>query len=101
MPSRSLVYNNLYEEIILYLKEENIDFELIKEKEEEFIKTIKKEIIDTINKIKNKDKIDEDIRDYRFYDKIKKQFIGFNSKIIPGEIVREELNEIAKNDIFS
>jgi hypothetical protein len=118
MPSRSLLYKNLYEEIKIFLKDENnINFEEIKQKEEEYIIKIKKEINKSINKAKNIDINNDDleIRDdkndkdniYKIYserrkggfinyDKRIKNFLGFNSNIIPGEIVREEIRQIAK-----
>jgi hypothetical protein len=61
MPSRSLLYKNLYEEIKIFLKDEsNINFEEIKQKEEEYIIKIKKEINKSINKAKNIDKNNDD-----------------------------------------
>ena len=123
MPSRSLLYKNLYEEIISYLKEDiNFNYEELKEKEEKFVKNIEKEINISIEKAKKKDKkrkqreeyshhyYDDDDNDdddeieensapileqFKCPDKQIKEFIGFVSDIIPGEIVREELVEIA------
>ena len=122
MPARSLFYKNLYEEIMAYLNDEkSLNFEKIKEKEEMFIKNIEKEIKKAIEKAKKKDKEgdesqygyyrnnfddddDEDENDdcpptggkpFNCYSKKMKDFIGFNSDIIAGEIIREEISEIA------
>ena len=112
MPARTLSYNNLYEEIKEYLKED-INFENFKEKEEIYIKNIQKQINKTIEKAqkaKNKysyraymysDDDDEDddappgIEEIKCPDKRIAKLIGFISDIIPGEIVREEISEIA------
>ena len=111
MPSRSLFYKNLYEEIKYFLKEDkSINFEKIKEKEEEYINKINKELKKSIKKsIQNENKDIADYKDkfdkvekriYQIYssrrkgkfeiksfDKIRKNFIGFNSDIIPGEVI--------------
>ena len=121
MPSRSLFYKNLYEEIKYFLKEDkSINFEKIKEKEEEYINKINKELKKSIqNENKDisdyKDKFDKvKKRIYQIYssrrkgefeiksfDKIIKNFIGFNSDIIPGEVVREEIQQLAKTSSYS
>jgi len=104
MPSRNLLYNNLYEEMIFILKDEKIfDLEEIKIKEKNFIKRIENEIENSIKTFKIKDKeikrkinmyYDDD--DHFEYMNNMDNFIGFKSDIIPGEIVREEISEIAK-----
>ena len=125
MPARSLLYKNLYEEIMLYLKEDkSLNLEKFKEKEQKFIKNIEKEIEISIEKAKKKSKkssseysynFDEDRNDnddeedlyrndppiseeFKCFDKNIKKFIGFNSDIIPGEIVREEIVQIATSN---
>jgi len=121
-PARSLLYKNLYEEIITYLKDDkSLNFEKIKEKEQKYIENIEKEIKKNIEKAKKKDKEKEDEESaYHYYrtnfdddedengdcpptgqnsfncfSKKMKDFIGFNSDIIAGEVVREEILEIA------
>ena len=99
MPSRSLLYKNLYEEIKIFLKNENsIDFDEVKEKEEDYIKKIEKEINKSINKAKNKDELnnnenndlknDDDDKDedkdnmYKIYSKRRKGEIRCHNKTI-------------------
>ena len=119
MPATCLFYKNLYEEIMTYLNDEkSLNFEKIKEKEEMYIKNIEKEINKAIEKAKKRDKEEES--EYAYYrsnfddddgdenddcpppgrkpfncSKKMKNFIGFNSDIIAGEIIREEICEIA------
>ena len=130
MPSRSLLFKNLYEEIKLFLnKEKSIDFEGIREKENQYIKNIEQEINKSINKAKNKDKIkdeenvylDDKCKDnwfinkkyntwkkyfgrrkgeFNYNDKELKNFLGFNSNIIPGQIIREEIIVLAQTQYF-
>ena len=96
MPSRNLLYNNLYEEMISILKDEKIfDLEEIKIKEKNFIKRIENEIETSIKIFKIKDeKIKEKINmhynddDHFDYMNNMDNFIGFKSDIIPGEIVK-------------
>ena len=111
MPARSLFYKNLYEEIISYLKEDkSIDLEIKKEKEEKYIKNIEKEIDLSIKNGKeksddsgneyNNEKDDEvstspNQEEFTCLDINIKNYIGFNSDIVPGEIIREEIVEIA------
>jgi len=109
MPSRNLLYNNLYEEMISILKDEKIfDLEEIKIKEKNFIKRIENEIENSIKASKIKDKeIKGTINMYydndNFFQYMNNMdyFIGFKSDIIPGEIVREEISEIARNSSLS
>jgi hypothetical protein len=64
MPARSLLYKNLYEEIIEYLKEEKtFNLEKFKKREEKFIKNIEKEIEISIEKAKKKKKKEINIYD--------------------------------------
>ena len=121
MPARSLLYKNLFEEIMAYLKDDtSLNFEKIKEKEEKYIKNIERERNKVIEKAKKLDKeieeseygywkhntYDEDIsenencpppdlKSFNCSSKKLKNFIGFNSDIIAGEIIREEICEIA------
>jgi len=109
MPARTLLYNNLYEEIISCLKEnKTFNYEKIKEKENKFIVNIKKEIEISLKNGNNED-IDikeDDINEnkdnylYKCFDQTIKEFIGFNSDIIPGEIVKEEIELIASTHSF-
>ena len=93
MPSRNLLYNNLYEEMISILKDEKLfNFEEIKIKEKEFIKRIENELETSIKKIKNKEQVNNLFDDDFEY---MSNFIGFKSDIIPGEIIREEISQIA------
>ena len=105
-PGSTLFYKNLYEEMMQFLQEEDNTFnaENYKEKQEKYIKNIEKEINKMISKagrngeydIKN-DSGNEKEKEEKFkcYDDDLEQFIGFNSDIIPGEIVREEIEQIA------
>ena len=116
MPARSILYNNLYEEIVQYLKEDKtIDLEKYKENEEKNINNIKKEIDEVIAKAnkRRREYLDDD-DDYNNYDNEEnvetsentdfkcldnriKKWIGFVSDIIPGEVVREQIEEIANS----
>ena len=100
MPSRNLLYNNLYEEMISILKDEKIfDLEEIKIKEKYFIKRIKNEIEISIKRFKNEEQINNlSDDDFKYMDM--NNFIGFKSDIIPGEIVKEEISEIATTRIL-
>ena len=90
-----------------------VTFENYKEKEEKFIKNIEEEIDNFIKKIKKND-IDNNDNYYNYdndeenaiipgkeefkcIDKNLINFIGFNSNIIPGEIVKEEIIQIAQS----
>ena len=121
MPSRSLLYRNLYDEIIAYLKEDkSICLDEFKEKEELFIKNIEREINDTLEKAKKNDELPSNYNIYdnsdneyengdippgveifNCNDKKLKNFIGFISDIIPGEVVREEIVEIATSNYLA
>jgi len=107
MPSRNLLYNNLYEEMISILKDEKLfDLEEIKIKEKKFIKRIENEIETSIKifKIKDeekKEKINTYDDDHFEYMNNMDNFIGFKSDIIPGEIIREEISQIAKTASLS
>jgi hypothetical protein len=98
-----------------FVQEEDkaVNMEIFEEKEERFITNIKREINNDIDKIKNPEKNrynernyyeeDEDLilpglEEFNIYDKKMKKFIGFNSDIIPGDIVREEIIQIARNN---
>ena len=113
MPARSILYKNLYEEIKLYLKKDkNINLEKFGEKEKNKIEKIGKDIknrIEKVNATNKKDIIDDDNdfvqndeennaenNEFKCLDNRIKNYIGFVSDIIPGEIIREEIEEIAK-----
>ena len=112
-PAPSLRHRNLYEKMKEFVQEEDkaVNMEIFEEKEERFITNIKREISNGIDKIKNPEKNrynernyyeeDEDLilpglEEFNIYDKKLKNFIGFNSDIIPGDIVREEIIQITK-----
>ena len=112
-PAPSLRHRNLYEKMKEFVQEEDkaVNMEIFEEKEERFITNIKREINNDIDKIKNPEKNrynernyyeeDEDLilpglEEFNIYDKKLKNFIGFNSDIIPGDIVREEIIQITK-----
>ena len=115
MPARSLLYKNLYEEMKQFIKEEDksINLENYEIKEQKYIKHIEKEVNETIKKYKDKENNkrnngyydndnDDDQEcpdivkdDFKCFDNNMKQFIGFVSDIVPGEIVREEIVRIA------
>ena len=111
MPSRSLKYTNLYEEIISYLDIYNmpnppINLELMKNKEIKYKFQVEVEIKNNNKNIFEKTEINnednnEDSKNssfYRYEDENIRKFNGFISEIIPGEIIREEIFRIAKND---
>ena len=113
MPARTLLYKNLYEEILSILKEDNdFNYDKIKEREEKYIKNIKKEVnitnnlFNIENNIQNnnyhfeEDNIIEEENIYKCYDEKIKDYIGFNSDIIPGEIVKECIELIVKTSRF-
>ena len=111
MPSRSLKYTNLYEEIISYLDIYNmpnppINLELMKNKEIKYKFQVEVEIKNNNKNIFEKTEINnednnEDSKNssfYRYEDENIRKFNGFISEIIPGEIIREEIFRIAKRD---
>ena len=118
-PGRSLRYENLYQEMkqIVLNEDKEFNFEKYDEKEKQFIEHVKKEVEDTIKELKNKytddndeyDDYDEDENpppstgnfDFKCEDKEMKKFIGFNCNIIPGDIVREEIVQIATGDYLA
>ena len=101
MPSRSLLYHNLYEEIKLYSNKE-INFDKFKAKEQKFIKHIEQEISHTIKILKNNNEqngINNKINtEFKCYDEQIKNFLGFNSDIIPGQIIKEEIRLLVKSN---
>ena len=121
-PSRSLLYKNLYTEIITYLninKNDNPELNLdsIKKKEEQYIEFLEKEVKGLIDSAIKRDENGESNR-YHFYrddsdegdfnddiyegkffecrDKNMKFFTGFIADVIPGEVIREEIYGIAQ-----
>ena len=115
MPSRSLLFKNLYEEIIYYLDLFNDKNEDIKELNEELIKTKEAKYISQIEKEIKKAKEDKDYRynyyesyyekkdefEFKYKDKDIKNFCGFIGDMIPGEIIREEIYGIARKKTFA
>ena len=115
MPSRSLLFKNLYEEIISYLDLFNDKNEDIKELNEELIKTKEAKYISQIEKEIKKAKEDKDYRynyyesyyekkdefEFKYKDKDIKNFCGFIGEMIPGEIIREEIYGIARKKTFA
>ena len=116
-PARSLLYRNLYSEIITYLDLWNnphfpYSIQNSKEKEAQYIDFVEKEVKTIIdlsvkkdeeesNEYKDKNELgyDERIYDGKFFeckDKNMIYFTGFISEIIPGEVIREEIFGIAK-----
>ena len=107
-PSTTLLYKNLYEEMKQFLQKEDksFNFENIKEKEDKYIKNIEKEINEKISKVKqngeddNNNDSDSDSKkeneEFKCPDTDFQEYIGFNPDIIPGEIVREEIEIIAE-----
>ena len=95
--------------MISILKDEKIfDLEELEIKEKNFIKRIENEIETSIKifKIKDeeiKEKINMHYNDDDHFDYMNNMdyFIGFKSDIIPGEIVREGISEIARHKSFS
>ena len=117
-PAPSLRHSNLYEKMKEFVQEEDkaVNMEIFEEKEERFIFNIERETSNKINKIKNSernryneenyDNEDEDLilpglEEFNIYDKKMKKFIGFKSDIIPGDIVREEIIQIARNNTMA
>ena len=113
MPSRTLKYKNLYEEMKELLKNE-VNLDKNKQKEEEYINRIEVDIQESIKKMKElENKYDneeeeadsDDDRDlYSQFHHQKKEkekkfscsidnFIGFNTEIIPGEIIFEKIKK--------
>ena len=111
-PGRSLRYENLYEEIKnIISKEKDCKFENYEEKEKKFINNVDKEVEKCINDMKDEDTevVDEDdcepppvMQNYfKCSDEAMKKFLGYNCDIIPGEIIREEISQIANGDYLA
>ena len=106
MPSRSLKYKNLYDEIISYLDIYNminpfINLEEMKNIEIKLKLQIEKEKNNNIKKAGYTYNIDDsDDKDiiFKYEDKNMKYFNGFIGEIIPGEIIREVIYGIAKSE---
>ena len=110
-PARSLRYENLFEEMkqIVLNGEKDYDFGKYSEKEKEFIKQIQKEVDKALKYIKDENSDDDDSDNegdenpppvgnqihFTCSDNNMKIFIGYNCNIIPGDIVREEIVQIA------
>ena len=105
----SLKHRNIYEKMKEFVLEEDkaVNLDYIEAKEERYIRNIEKETNEQINKMKNRENKpsyrynDDDelilpgLEEFKSRDKHIKNFIGFNSDIIPGEIVRENIIRIA------
>ena len=114
-PGRSLRYENLYQEMkhILMDNDKEYIFEKYIEKEKKFIEQIEKEVEISIKELKDegtKENEEEDENEgsippppdaeiyFNCEDENMKKFIGFNCNIIPGDIVREEIVQIASGE---
>ena len=105
MPSRTLKYLNLYDEIITYLDIYNIpdspiNPDIIKNKEIKYKTQVEKELKFNIKNAKEKDINDiNENKNIEFnYENLDiKLFNGFIAQIIPGEIIREEIYGISKH----
>ena len=115
-PGRSLRYENLYQEMkhIVIEQDKKYNFEQFSEKEAKFIEQIQKEVETSIKKLKEEDiNADEEVSDdenppplsakmgFNCPDENMKKFLGFNCNIIPGDIVREEIVQIASGDYLA
>ena len=117
-PSRSLLYKNLYSEILAYLNIYNnanspINLKEMKLKEAKYKEFLEKEINVVIDNAIKKDNNISDKNDYddindlyvgmffKCHDENMKLFTGFIADIIPGEVIREEIFGIAKNSNFA
>ena len=124
-PARSLLYKNLYEEIIAFIDIDNIKdlpftVENMKDKERKYKIFVEKEVNKVLEETAKKDKEESDeYSSYRYHgysdedvdlddlyeseaffkckDKNMKLFTGFIPDIIPGKVIREEINGIAKS----
>ena len=124
-PARSLLYKNLYEEIIAFIDIDNIKdlpftVENMKDKEKKYKIFVEKEVNKVLEETAKKDKEESDeYSSYRYHgysdedvdlddlyeseaffkckDKNMKLFTGFIPDIIPGKVIREEINGIAKS----
>ena len=124
IPARSLLYKNLYSEIVKFTEiwtspQSLYPLEQMKKKEQEYKELIEKEVkmvIDSALKKDNKDsnhygisyyhrdsddfELEDDLYEDKIFeckDKKMKNFTGFIGEIIPGEIIREEIFGIARN----
>ena len=124
IPARSLLYKNLYSEIVKFTEiwtspQSLYPIEQMKKKEQEYKELIEKEVkmvIDSALKKDNKDsnhyginyyhrdsddfELEDDLYEDKIFeckDKKMKNFTGFIGEIIPGEIIREEIFGIARN----
>ena len=113
LPSRSIYYNNLYEEMIDIIEEENkvnnnlFNLDEIKKNSELCINRIKYEVYKTINDLKNNNIYFDDYKNdekYKLPEKMSKyyidsdeveKFIGTNPNMILSDILKEEIQIIA------
>ena len=113
LPSRTLYYNNLYEEMIDILEQENLknnnlyDLSEIKKNADMCIKRVNYEVEKTLNSLKNNEmkydeykisgeyKLPEMMEKYYVNDNESESFTGANPKMLQSDIVREEIKMIA------
>ena len=112
-PAPSLKHRNLYEKMKEFAQKEDkaVDMKVFKEKEDRFIMNIERETDEEIDKLKNDERnsynegnyysYDQDLilpglEEFNVRDKKINKFLGFNCDIIPGDIVREEIVQVAK-----
>ena len=104
MPSRSLKYFNLYDEIIEYLDINNnppINLYVMKNKEIKYKTQVEEELKNNITNVIKKDNNESKYENfYKFnYENLNiESFNGFIGQIIPGEIMREEIYGLAKTN---
>ena len=110
LPSRSIYYNNLYEEMIDIIETENTinnnlyNLDEIKKNAEICIKRIKYEVDKEINELKSIDldnkleicNLPENMEKYYVSSEEVEEFIGVNPNMIQSEIVKEEMQIIAQ-----
>ena len=106
LPSRSLYYNNAYEELIDVIKgDSSCDLNTTLPIEKVFIQKVKYELNEMyIKRYPNREKpqkiekpeLPKEIVEYNPSGLIIEQFLGFNPDYVPGEIVKEEIETIVR-----
>ena len=108
--ARSLRYENLYYEMKNIISDDkDIKLDIYNEKEKKYIEQVNIDVENCLKDMKEEgtEIIDEDnydpppLGDFRCYDEYMKKFIGYNSNIIPGEVIREEIAQIATGSTLS
>ena len=120
IPSRSLLYKNLYSEIEKFLEfwdnpQSSLPLDKMKKKEKEYKEFVNEEVQAILKSTLNENEEQkrygsyegdfdefeyEDLYKDKFFkckDKRMKNFTGFIGEIIPGKVIREEIFGIAKN----